>query len=134
MRLRTIAVTSFLMLSAAKAEGQGIVEILSRPHYRAAYDAMIGRSRVPPWMATAKAVLEGEGPGDAGTRTKIAGENVEAFWFCKRHDCGEQHAAIIFLRHGDFAKSVYRFNGKLTFLGSPNAAERKVLLSLLSQS
>ena len=130
--MRRLALAAMLCLAAVPAAGQSaptiyLSDVLHRPSYRSAYDAMIrGRRDLPAFVASVRGI---EDTADMpGALVTIHGQRRELYHVCQTHHCGDRDLVVLFEETGTGkATGLLRLNNKRTYLGNPDKAEVQTL-------
>lgn len=102
--------------------GQPIYELIEKEPYKSTWRRITVRAdRSYSWM--------GWGPSLDSVETTVDGVTYKVAFTCKIHDCGDNEVYVLFWNGGKGAAGVYvRPTGKI-FLGNPNPAQKRLLLS-----
>ena len=123
------------LASAAEAAGSQpfLFDVLRRPVYRAAWQAMLGHEGgLPRWLVQYARTLDG--PATPGATAVVDGTRREFYHVCEAHNCADSQFEVMFPAGGGGARGLLTVAGQPPrFLGSPDAAERQALATANSR-
>jgi hypothetical protein len=123
--MRTVfAVLSLVAVGPAAAADVYLFDLLRRPDYKRAYNAMLRSGpSVPKWVTAYSRTLNG--PSQPSREIKADGETYLLADVCKVHDCLDHKLQVIFAPGGRRAWGRLYENGRTSWIGSPSPALRK---------
>jgi len=124
--LAALALVAAGSLLPARAADLYLFDLLHRPQYRRAYNAMLGTSpSVPKWIA--RYSKTGDGPSQPAQDLKVDGDTYLLADVCKTHDCDDHKLQVIFAPDGQQAWGRTLENGSMTWISYPSPGVRKAV-------
>lgn len=118
MRTALAALALLTSVSATSAADVFLFDLLHRPQYRRAYDAMLRSApTVPKWIA--RYSKTGDGPSQPAQDIKADGTTYLLADVCKTHDCDDHKLQVIFAPDGQRAWGRTLENGSASWIGAP---------------
>ena len=111
--------------SASAADGDYLFDVIKKPSYRQAWNAMLANTGAPQWLIVFG--RSGNGVTTPSTSLTIDGARYELGHVCKPHDCGDNQFQVMFTPGGGKAWGLLQENGKFRFFGDPSNAQREAL-------
>lgn len=122
--LTVFAVISLVAVGPAAAADVYLFDLLRRPDYKRAYNAMLRSGpSVPKWVTAYSRTSNG--PSQPSREIKADGETYLLADVCKVHDCLDHKLQVIFAPGGRRAWGRLYENGSTSWIGSPSPALRK---------
>jgi hypothetical protein len=124
--MRTLLAALALIVAAGPATAADIYlfDLLHRPDYKHAYNAMLRNSpSIPKWVIAYSRTLNG--PSQAAKDIRADGETYIMADVCKVHDCMDHKLQVIFAPDGQQAWGRLYENGSTSWIGHPSPALRK---------
>jgi len=131
---RKIALALILSLFAggALADGAYLFDVLKRPKYRGAWNAMMkGWAGVPAWLVEFSKTSDGV--ATPGTAAEVGGKPFEFYGVCKPHDCADNKFEVMFEKGGGRARGILTTPNARTFFGDPNDDEKAALAKAVTE-
>ena len=129
MRRAVACILSIVVLASTASAGDQpyLFDMLKKPAYRAAWDALLtGEKDVPPWLAKYAKTLNG--PSGPGQMVRIRDSDYQLNDVCKTHDCGNNYFIVLFAPSGQRAWGLLRINGDTQrFFGNPDEEKKRVM-------
>ena len=112
--------------ASAIADGAYLFDVLKKPKYRGAWNAMMkGWAGAPAWLQIF--ARSGDGVATPGTVAVVGDMTFEFYDVCKPHDCADNKFEVMFEKGGGRARGVLVTPNARTFFGDPSDAEKAAL-------
>jgi len=124
--LSVLGLAGALVCGSAFAADEYLFDALKKPAYRKAWNAMLAREKnIPAWITTFSRTYNGvASPVQTVT---VSGKAYLSGYVCKPHDCADNALQVFFSENAAGATAVIRQDGKLRYLGAPDAAIKAAL-------
>lgn len=108
-----------------------LFELLDRPAYRKAWDALFaGEPAVDAWLA--RYAKTRNGPANAGETLTLDARTYRVNAVCKTHDCGDNRFVVVFAPDGTRAWGLLdKAGANARYFGKPDAAMQGALRAAL---
>ena len=109
--------------AGAQSQGAYLFDVLKKPKYRGAWNAMMkGWAGAPAWLTAFS--RSGDGVATPGTTAVVSGVTFELYDVCKPHDCADNKFEVMFEPGGGRARGLLTTPNAKTYFGDPSEAEK----------
>ena len=126
----TLALSFVPVGAGALTQAPYLFDVLKKPKYRGAWNAMMkGWAGAPAWLTAFS--KSGDGVATPGMVAVVGEVTFEFYDVCKPHDCADNKFEVMFEKGGGRARGVLVTPNAKTFFGDPSDAEKAALAKAL---